>query len=703
MSILSKSSINARICLLAGCCMTTIVVLLVGVSQYLAERTSAFTIDTSARLLKKDAEVHMTSVAEHIASQASNFFVSASNFGETLSKQFSLDMVERKGGQGAEAKLRIFLNQSVAAHGRANSDIFGLGLAFEPTPGADKIFENISFQGNEIGRFAVYHSNRIPSYTIPEKEIVYDGTPATYWYKCAREQLRTCLIPPFSYTNASGTTTLLSTIAIPLLSGTQALGGISVDIELAKLQEQAKAASENLYDGQARVLLVSPDGQIAADSSTTNNLGKLLPAIDPALSKALDALMVKRSTQTIDVDDNTIAVASVSAPGGRAWSTLIVVPSNLVTAPAQQLKSQLSSAHAESKKNQLLVAGLVVALALVAIAFLGRSITRPINRVSLMLQEIANGNGDLTKRISHQQNDEIGALVQGFNQFLDKLQPIIAAVTKAADETRVTATDAAHVAEKGNIGMQQQFKEIEQVASASQEMSATSHDVAENAVRAATAASTAEKAAREGLNSVAFASNTIGHLADHIDKAMSNANELAASSDKIGGVLEVIRSVADQTNLLALNAAIEAARAGESGRGFAVVADEVRHLAKRTQDSVDEIRGVIEELQRDTSSVVQAMSYSHAQVITSVEEVRRTTDVLGSINQAVEVINDMNLQIASAAEEQSAVSEEVSRNVIAIRDVTRDLATNSERSAKIARDLNELANQQQSLMSGFKV
>lgn len=703
MRILSKTSINARICLLAGCCMTTIVVLLVGVSQYLAERTSAFAIDTSAQLLKEDAELHMASVAEHIASQASNFFMSTATVGETLAQQVTLDLAERDGSQNSEVKLRAFLNQSTKAHAHRNGEIFGLGLVFEPAPAMDKAFVNTDFQGNETGRFAVYHSNRIPSYTIPQKEIVDDGTPVTYWYKCAREQMRTCLVPPYSYTDLTGNTTLLATVAVPLLSGTQALGAISIDIELAKLQEQAKVASERLYDGQARILLIGQDGEIAADSSAAKNLGKLLPATEPALNKALGALAAQKTSQIMHADDNTIAIASVSAPGGRTWNTLVVVPSRIVTAPALKLKSELDNAHAESRKSQLLAAGLVVVLALLAIAYLGRSITRPINRVSLMLKDIANGNGDLTKRLIHHQSDEIGALVKGFNQFLDKLQPIIAAVTKAVDETRMTATDAAHIAEAGNIGMQQQFKEIEQVASASQEMSATSHDVAENAVRAAAAASTAEKAARQGLDSASSASSTIGHLADHIDKAMTDANELAASSEKIGGVLEVIRSVADQTNLLALNAAIEAARAGESGRGFAVVADEVRHLAKRTQDSVDEIRGVIEELQRDTSSVVQAMSFSHTQVLTSVEEVNKTTEVLGSINNAVEVINDMSLQIASAAEEQSAVSEEVSRNVIAIRDVTRDLTASSERSAKIAGDLNELANKQQRLMSGFKV
>ncbi|WP_390899156.1 methyl-accepting chemotaxis protein [Pseudomonas inefficax] len=250
--------------------------------------------------------------------------------------------------------------------------------------------------------------------------------------------------------------------------------------------------------------------------------------------------------------------------------------------------------------------------------------------------------------------------------------------------------------------MQQQFREIDLVATASQEMTATSHEVAQSAAQAANAVADVDAATQEGLRAISHTSDVIVQLARHLDQAQQDVSGLASSSDEIGGVLEVIRSIAEQTNLLALNAAIEAARAGESGRGFAVVADEVRHLARRTQDSVSEIRVVIEQLQAGTQVVVKAMQRSHAQATSSVEEVRRASKVLDDINTAVAVINDMNLQIASAAEEQSAVSEEVSKTVIAIRDVTKELANHSEHAATISSSLNGLANDQQRLMSGFR-
>ncbi|MDH4560570.1 methyl-accepting chemotaxis protein, partial [Pseudomonas sp. BN411] len=332
-----------------------------------------------------------------------------------------------------------------------------------------------------------------------------------------------------------------------------------------------------------------------------------------------------------------------------------------------------------------------------------RGVTRPIQGVASMLKDIASGEGDLTRRLDYARQDELGELAGWFNRFLDKLQPIIADVKRSVQDARGTADQSAAVASQTSAGMQQQYREVDQVATASHEMSATAQDVARSAAQAAEAARGADHATQEGLGVIGRTTSAIEQLASEMSAAMEEVQALANSSEQIGSVLEVIRAIAEQTNLLALNAAIEAARAGEAGRGFAVVADEVRNLAKRTQDSVEEIRQVIEGLQHGTREVVGSMHSSHRQAQGSVEQVEQAVVALQRIGEAVTVITDMNLQIASAAEEQSAVAEEINRNVAAIRDVTESLSGQAEESAQVSQALNRLANHQQGLMDQFRV
>lgn len=248
-----------------------------------------------------------------------------------------------------------------------------------------------------------------------------------------------------------------------------------------------------------------------------------------------------------------------------------------------------------------------------------------------------------------------------------------------------------------------QFREVDQVATAANEMSATAHDVANSASNAAQAAVAADAATKDGIAIIDRSTLDIEALAAEVSRAVAEVEALASSSDEIGSVLEVIRSIAEQTNLLALNAAIEAARAGESGRGFAVVADEVRNLARRTQNSVEEIRGVIEHIQNATRGVVLSMHSSQKLAQTNASQIQRGAQALSKVGASITLIGDMNLQIASAAEQQSAVAEEVNRNVFAIRSVTESLTGQANESAHISSQLNALANHQKQLMDQFKV
>ncbi len=350
------------------------------------------------------------------------------------------------------------------------------------------------------------------------------------------------------------------------------------------------------------------------------------------------------------------------------------------------------------------IIGLVLVIFLAFTAYLiARSITRNIKNVSANLQEIAKGDGDLTQRLQASSKDEVGQLVDYFNTFMDKLQTMIQELTGYSSHVGTAAEELTNIAQQSREGIESQRAEAEQVATASNEMSATIVEVARNAEQAAGAATAAHDAADNGNSIVTTTISLINQLASDVGEGSTAVNQLREDSDSIGGVLDVIRGIAEQTNLLALNAAIEAARAGEQGRGFAVVADEVRTLASRTQDSTKEIQSMIEKLQSSSGQASEIMSRSQTTSEKGVTEAARAGEALTEITESVSVINNMNEQIASAAEEQSVVAAEIDQNIINISQSADANAENIGQLADAGSSLNNVAIQMQELVGQFKV
>ncbi|RAU46514.1 MULTISPECIES: methyl-accepting chemotaxis protein [unclassified Pseudomonas] len=347
------------------------------------------------------------------------------------------------------------------------------------------------------------------------------------------------------------------------------------------------------------------------------------------------------------------------------------------------------------------VAGLAILLGVLAAWLITRQIIVPLRQTLSVAARIASG--DLSKDLDVQRRDEMGSLQQSMQDMTVRLRGLITGLSDGITQIASAAEQLSAVTGQTSAGMNSQKVETDQVATAMKQMTSTVVEVARNAEEASEAARQADQQAREGDNVVADAISQIERLAVEVNHSSQAMGQLKLESDKIGGVLDVIRSVSEQTNLLALNAAIEAARAGEAGRGFAVVADEVRSLALRTQESTEEIQALIAALQNGTQHAVSTLDASRSLTDRSVELSRRAGAALEHITRTVSAIQNMNQQIATAGEEQSVVAEQINRSVLAVRDVSEQTAAASEQTAASSVELARLGMQLQEMVGKFRV
>ncbi|WP_226504313.1 methyl-accepting chemotaxis protein [Pseudomonas sp. MWU16-30317] len=374
------------------------------------------------------------------------------------------------------------------------------------------------------------------------------------------------------------------------------------------------------------------------------------------------------------------------------WTLVAEVPEAQIYAQARQAMWLTS------------LIGLGVALVcLLLVVWLARSLVKPIRQVTTALVAIGSGGGDLTHRLDDSRADELGDLARGFNRFLGSQRDMIADVLSTSERLRSTVGQVARVVDNtaDRAGRQQEMTDM--VATAVHEMGLTVQEIAQNAGNAASASQSARDEALQAREVVRGSIVHIEGMSDEIGVASAAVGELATQVASIDQVLAVIRGISEQTNLLALNAAIEAARAGEMGRGFAVVADEVRTLAKRTQLSTDEIQQMIARLKQGAQNAVSSMQTGQAATGTGVQSSQRTGASLAAITEQVERISDMNHQVATATEEQSAVTEEINRNVQGISDLARATAGEVRDCREECRALTGLADDLARQMGGFRL
>ncbi|MCK6264092.1 methyl-accepting chemotaxis protein [Vibrio sp. ZSDE26] len=496
------------------------------------------------------------------------------------------------------------------------------------------------------------------------------------WYQDAKRNGSQSLTKPYV---DEGTGAVLISISQPIYGNGGFIGASFFDVDLTSLATLISAV-ELEY---ATVFVVDGDGTVIAHPNSKLN--------GQNMSTFTNRSRIIENTELVTVQGKEYYLDFHPTKVGN-WSVGILLPYEETHLPLEEMK-----------KTVFILFLAILTLSFVIYVGAMKVLMRPLSALNEAMKNVASGDGDLTKRLDTNTDQEFKELAISFNGFVSIIQELIQGTKQTATQITEYSNVAANSAKDSEGLLHTQQQEVEQLATAMNEMSTTSSLVAQNAQSAAESAQTADTAAGEGSSIVLETTRAIQNLGDQLDDSMRAVKDLGNSIGDIESIVSVINEIADQTNLLALNAAIEAARAGESGRGFAVVADEVRTLAQRTQDSTTEIRSMIDKLQQGSQSVTKTMNTSHSLAMSTVEQAQTANHALEDIRSAISSITEMNIQIASAAEEQSLVAEEINNNTVSIKELSDKVADKASHTSEQVNKQSEHIEEQNKQLNQFIV
>ncbi|MCD6616399.1 methyl-accepting chemotaxis protein [Aeromonas veronii] len=508
------------------------------------------------------------------------------------------------------------------------------------------------------------------------------GIRNSEWYLCGRDTRQPCLMEPYLYEISPGNKMLMTSLTVPVLRDGKFVGLAGVDMNLPIFQQLAENLGKSLYDNKADVTLVSKMGLIVGSNRYAHKLGRPLKEVGLTLPDG----------QPVSSDSDFILHQPIRVEAANTqWWLMIKVPKALALGKAHAISNELGTLLVDAQRQQIIAMGGITLLVLGLLVWFIQTITAPLSLISRHVGHLSSNEGDLTQQMEIDTHQELIDLGSQLNAFLGKLRGMVQMSKGIGQQVYQQAREMKHTADTMRSSLDEQNLELESVVSAMHQMSTTAVSVAGYAEQAAQESEAATHHINTAQQTLSNARNEIHTLVGDMHEADKAVALVAQRSTNISRILDVIRAIAEQTNLLALNAAIEAARAGDMGRGFAVVADEVRALANKTRESTDEIGQLIGSLQTEVRSSQRLMNTGIERSTTTVQGTEQAFEALNRVVAQIQQIHDHISQVATAAEQQSAVSDDINKNLMRIGDTANVIGQEASSSHQLSEALEQAA------------